>query len=182
VSLRQATEKKKSAASQGLPYKAWPRPVFFQSSRSKCQRLGQPLLKFSELFSVVRFDLPKFNVQPRLCFMKPLRILVVEDEPLVAMNLIEMVSEFVTATVVVEPSVAASKDALSQAVDFAFLDVQVTNGKTFEVAHMLERKRVPFVFVSGSPQDQLPSDLRTVPFVSKPVSPAQIERVLQALP
>jgi CheY-like chemotaxis protein len=114
--------------------------------------------------------------------MKPLRILIVEDEPLLATNLKEMVSEFVAATVVVEPSVAATKEALRQAVDFAFLDVQVTNGKTFEVAHMLERKSVPFVFVSGSPQDQLPSDLRTVPFVSKPVSPAQIERVLQALP
>ena len=113
--------------------------------------------------------------------MKPLRILIVEDEPLLAMNLKEMVDEFVTANVVAEPSVAATKTALRKAVDFAFLDIQVTNGETFEIAHMLERKNVPFVFVSGSPQDQLPFDLRTVPFVSKPFFPAQIERVLQAL-
>jgi CheY-like chemotaxis protein len=113
--------------------------------------------------------------------MKPLRILIVEDEPLVAMNLKEMVDELVTATVVIEPSVAATKEALRKAVDFAFLDVQVTNGETFEIAHILERKSVPFVFVSGSPQDQLPSDLRTVPFISKPLFPAQVERVLQAL-
>ena len=115
--------------------------------------------------------------------MKPPRILIVEDEPWIAMNLEEMVAEFVTATVVVKPSVAATKNALQEqeAVDFAFLDVEVTNGKTFEVANMLERKSVPFVFVSGSPQDQLPSDLRPVPFVSKPFSPAQIERVLQIL-
>jgi CheY-like chemotaxis protein len=113
--------------------------------------------------------------------MKP-RILIVEDEPLVAMILQEMVDECVTATVVVEPSVADTKKALREHVDFAFLDVQVTNGETFEIAHMLERKRVPFVFVSGSPQNQLPSDLHTVPFVSKPFSSAQIERVLRALP
>jgi CheY-like chemotaxis protein len=113
--------------------------------------------------------------------MKPLRILIVEDEPLIAMNLKEMVDEFVTATVVVEPSVAASEEALRKALDFAFLDVQVTNGKTYEIAHMLERKNVPFVFVSSSPQNQLPSDLRTVPFLSKPIFPAQVERVLQAL-
>jgi CheY-like chemotaxis protein len=113
--------------------------------------------------------------------MKPLRILIVEDEPLIAMNLKEMVDECVTATVVVEPSVAATKKALREAVDFAFLDVQVTNGRTFEVAHMLERKSVPFVFISGSPQDQLPSDLRAAPFLSKPFFPAQIERALQAL-
>ena len=113
--------------------------------------------------------------------MKP-RILIVEDEPLIAMTLQAMVDECVTATVVVEPSVAATEKALREPLDFAFLDVPVTNGKTYEIAHMLERKRVPFVFVSASPQNQLPSDLQTVPFVSKPFSSAQIERVLQALP
>jgi CheY-like chemotaxis protein len=112
--------------------------------------------------------------------MKP-RILLVEDEPLLAMNLKEMVDECVTATVVVEPSVAAAKKALREPVDFAFLDVQVTNGKTYEIAHMLERKSVPFVFVSASPQNQLPSDLQTVPFVLKPFLSAQIERVLHTL-
>jgi CheY-like chemotaxis protein len=113
--------------------------------------------------------------------MKTFRILIVEDESLVAMSLKDMVDEFLMATVVVEPSVAGTKNALRESVDFAFLDVQVTNGKTFEIAHMLERKSVPFVFVSGSPQDQLPSDLHTVPFISKPFFPAQIERALQVL-
>ena len=72
-------------------------------------------------------------------------------------------------------------EILHEALDFAFLDVDVTNGKTFEVAQILERKRVPFVFISGSPQEQLPSDLRSVPFIHKPFYPAQIERVLQAV-
>jgi hypothetical protein len=61
-----------------------------------------------------------------------------------------------------------------------FLASDVINGKT-EVAQILERKRVPFVFISGSPQEQLPSDLRSVPFIPKPFYPAQIERVLQAV-
>ena len=55
------------------------------------------------------------------------------------------------------------------------------NGKTFEIAQILERKRVPFVFISGSPQEQLPSELRGVPFIPKPFRPAQIERILQAI-
>jgi two-component SAPR family response regulator len=70
---------------------------------------------------------------------------------------------------------------LHEALDFAFLDVNVTDGKTFEVAQILERKRVPFAFISGSSQEQLPSDLRGVPFIPKPCYPAQIERVLQAI-
>jgi CheY-like chemotaxis protein len=76
--------------------------------------------------------------------MKTVRILIVEDEPLVAMYLELLVTEVVTATVAVEASVAAAKKDLHGALDFAFLDVDVTNGKTFEVAQILERKNVPF--------------------------------------
>jgi hypothetical protein len=71
------------------------------------------------------------------------------------MDLEMMVTEIVTAAVVVEASVAATKKVLHETLDFAFLDVDVTNGKTFEVAQILERKRVTFVFISGSPQEQL---------------------------
>ena len=113
--------------------------------------------------------------------MKTLRILIVEDEPLVAADLEMMVTEIVPATVVVEASVAATKKVLHEALDFAFLDVDVTNGKTFEIAQVLEHKHVPFVFVSASPQEQLPSALRTAPFLPKPFYPAQIERALRAV-
>jgi CheY-like chemotaxis protein len=113
--------------------------------------------------------------------MKTLLILIVEDEPWIALDLEILVTDIVTATVVVEPSIAATKKVLHEALDFAFLDVDVTNGKTFEVAQILERKNVPFAFVSGSPQDELPSDLRSVPFIPKPFDPAQIEHVLQAV-
>ena len=113
--------------------------------------------------------------------MKILHILIVEDEPLIAMDLEMIIIEIVTATVVVERSVADTKKGLDEAFDFAFLDVDVTNGKTFEIANILERKHVPFVFVSGSPQEELPSDLRSVPFIPKPFHAAQIESALEAV-
>ena len=81
----------------------------------------------------------------------------------------------------VEGSVAATKKVLHEALDFAFLDVDVTNGKTFEIAEILERKHVPFAFVSGSPQDQLPFELRSVPFIPKPFYAAHIEHALEAI-
>ena len=34
--------------------------------------------------------------------------------------------------------------------DFAFVDIEVTDGQTFEIALELQRNEVPFVFVSGS--------------------------------
>jgi hypothetical protein len=73
------------------------------------------------------------------------------------------------------------KKTLYEAVDFAFLDVDVTNGKTFELAYILEQKGVLFVLVSGSPQRDLPPELRGVPFIPKPFSRMQIEGVLQPL-
>jgi DNA-binding LytR/AlgR family response regulator len=99
----------------------------------------------------------------------PFRILIVEDEPLVAADLEAIVTEIVSAIIIIEASVAATKKVLHEAVDFAFLDVDVTNGKTFEIAQSLERKRVPFVFITGSPQEVLPAELRTAPFIPKPI-------------
>jgi DNA-binding LytR/AlgR family response regulator len=113
--------------------------------------------------------------------MKILHILIVEDEPWIALDLEAIIIEFVTATVVIEGSVAETKKVLDEALDFAFLDVDVTNGKTFEIANILERKRVPFVFVSGSPQNDLPIELRGFPFIPKPFDAAQIECALQAV-
>lgn len=47
----------------------------------------------------------------------------------------------VSAAILVEVSVAATKKVLHQDdLDFAFLDVDVTNGKTFELAQILGRK------------------------------------------
>jgi DNA-binding response OmpR family regulator len=108
-------------------------------------------------------------------------VLIVEDEPWIAMDLETIVIELVTATVVVEGSIAATKEVLHEALDFAFLDVVVTDGKTLEIARILEHKHVPFVFVSGAPQDQLPFELRGVPFIPKPFHSAQIESALQAV-
>jgi DNA-binding LytR/AlgR family response regulator len=111
--------------------------------------------------------------------MKTLRVLIVEDEPIVAMDLETIVTETVAAAVVIKASVAGAKKVLDGPVDFAFLDVDVTNGKTFEVAQILGRKHVPFVFVSSSSQEHLPVDLRSAPFIAKPFDRAQIVRALK---
>ena len=78
--------------------------------------------------------------------MRTLHILIVEDEPLIAMDLEMMVTEIVTAAVVVEASVAATKKLLHEALDFAFLDVDVTNGKTFETDSRTQACAVCFYF------------------------------------
>ena len=108
--------------------------------------------------------------------MKILRILIVESEMSLAMDLEMMIQEIASATFVTEASVGAAKKVLHEDLDFAFLDVDVTKGKTFEIAEILERKHVPYAFISASRQDQLPLELRRAPFIPKPFYAAQIEQ------
>lgn len=112
--------------------------------------------------------------------MTAMRILIVEDEPFIAMDLEIAVAEIVPAVIVVKRSVASTKEVLHGRIDFAFLDIDVTNGKTYEVAHFLREKQVPFVFVSASSPSALPPELRLVPFIPKPFDRTHIERVLKA--
>jgi DNA-binding LytR/AlgR family response regulator len=107
------------------------------------------------------------------------RVLIVEDEPLVAMDLELTVKEIIAAEIVVAPSVSRARQAMAEPLDFAFLDIEVTDGKTFEIALELRRNEVPFVFVSGARPEAVPPDLRGAPFIPKPFERHLIARALR---
>jgi DNA-binding LytR/AlgR family response regulator len=110
--------------------------------------------------------------------MKKLRVLIVEDEILVVIDLEAIIAEISPAIIIVKTSVASTKRVLNDPFDFAFLDVDVTNGKTYELAQALGKKGVPFVFVSASSPEHLPEELRVVPFIPKPYRRSQIKQAL----
>ena len=73
------------------------------------------------------------------------------------------------------PRFRRARQAMAAALDFAFLDIEVTDGKTFEIARELRRRfGAPFVFVSGARPDRPPPDLRSAPFISKPFNSASV--------
>ena len=104
------------------------------------------------------------------------RVLIVEDEPLVAMDLESIVLGVIAADVVVVASVSGARQAMAAPLDFALLDIEVTDGRTFEIARELQRNGAAFVFISGARPEALPPDLRGAPFISKPFDRRQIER------
>jgi DNA-binding LytR/AlgR family response regulator len=114
--------------------------------------------------------------------MNKLRVLVVEDEIVTAMELEATIIEITAATVIIKTSVASTMKVLQETFDFVFLDIEVTNGKTFEVAQILGRKRIPFAFVSGSSPEHLPHELRVVPFIPKPFRRSEIKQALLSAP
>ena len=110
--------------------------------------------------------------------MSDYRVLIVEDDPLVSSHLESIVMQTIETDVVVGASVAEAEAALSDHVDFAFLDVDVLDGTTYAFAAALSASGVPFAFVSASNRDEVPVALRGVPFVAKPYTTVDIVGLL----
>lgn len=113
--------------------------------------------------------------------MRRQRVLIVEDDPVVALDLEAIVTGVADAEVAVAHSVKAAQRAIGTAAfDAAFLDIDVLDGKTFEVARSLAALGIPFAFVSGARRDEVPAPLRQAPFLPKPYDPVDIEKTFLA--
>lgn len=78
------------------------------------------------------------------------RILVLEDEPLVAMLLEEMLLDFGCEVIGPAYSIAQAVPlALEQPLDAAVLDINVNGEMSHSVAAILHSRGVPFVFATG---------------------------------
>lgn len=79
-----------------------------------------------------------------------LRALLVEDEPLIALMIEDMLEDI---GVVVSRSAATLGEALTAAeeaeVDFALLDINLKGEQSFPAADVLRKRGKPFLFVTG---------------------------------
>lgn len=108
--------------------------------------------------------------------MSDIRILIVEDDPFIAMDIESAVADQLGdgAELIVVGSVSQARRASATKLSCALLDIDVEGGKTFEVAVRLLENGTPFAFVSGSSPGDLPEELRTVRFLRKPFSTNEI--------
>jgi len=107
-----------------------------------------------------------------------LRVLLVEDENLVALLLEDMLAELGHS--VVGP-VARLKKAVemaqSEAIDLAILDVNINGEEAYPIAEVLEARGIPFIFSTGYGKSSLPARYRDRPTLAKPFQ----QRTLQEL-
>jgi DNA-binding NtrC family response regulator len=108
---------------------------------------------------------------------------MVEDNPWVGHVLQDLITDAAEAEITVMRSVESAKKELTKSeFDFAFLDVNVTNGKTYEIAASLMSRDIPFAFMSGFvSRHEVPENLRDAPFLAKPYRPAQIKSILSSV-
>lgn len=107
------------------------------------------------------------------------RILVVEDETMIAM----MVEDFLTDLGWDVVALAGSIDsALAMAreadIDAAVLDVNLHGKESFDAADILDKRHILFVFASGYGADGVCRRFRDVPVVTKPFHRDELERAL----
>ena len=109
------------------------------------------------------------------------KILLVEDEELVALELSAELSRLGWAIVGPAATLAEAQALLSKHVDAAVLDVNLRGHPIYPVAEQLEKLHVPFVFCTGyemvDPEGRFPN----VPVIRKPARPAAISAALSDL-
>jgi DNA-binding response OmpR family regulator len=107
------------------------------------------------------------------------RVLVLEDEPIIAM-LIEQMLEDAGAEVDGHATLASAEAALDgPRHDMAILDVNIHNETSYALAARLAELRVPVIFASGYGSGAHPQEFGKVPTVGKPYDLAEIAAALQ---
>ena len=112
--------------------------------------------------------------------LKGRRILVVEDESLVAMLLETILDDLGCETVGPVSSVAEALDVVAARddLDGGLLDVNVAGVEVFPVAASLEARGLPFVFSTGYGEGGLPDEWKGRITLQKPFTEAAVEDAL----
>ena len=122
------------------------------------------------------------SMRARMSPLAGLRLLVVEDETLIAMMLEDMLADLgitVVGPVGSVPAALALVAAEGDALDGAVLDVNLGTAKAYPIADALTARGVPAVFLTGYGPAGIDARYSGVPVLTKPVEATRLERVLE---
>lgn len=111
------------------------------------------------------------------------RILIVEDEPLIAMMLEDFLAEGGMDVAGISDSVESALAVAGEgAIDGAILDVNLSGGeKSWPVARALADGGIPFVFATGGGDGSIEEEFRDRPTISKPYTLDNVTSAVDAL-
>jgi DNA-binding response OmpR family regulator len=111
------------------------------------------------------------------------QILIVEDEPLIAMMLEDFLDILERGVAGSVDSVGAALDRIGEGgIDAAILDLNLRGGeKSTPVAEALAAAGVPFVFATGGSDDSVDERFRDRPVLQKPFTMDGVAKALAAL-
>ena len=109
------------------------------------------------------------------------RVLLVEDDGLVAMSIEDMLGDLGCTVSAQAGSLAEALDkARAGGFEVALLDVSLNGKQVFPVAEYLSQQGIPFAFASGYGRAGLPEGFRNRPVVPKPYEIEELSAALTA--
>ncbi len=113
--------------------------------------------------------------------LQGVRVLLVEDEALVAMLMEDMLTDHGCSIVATAPRLdeaLAHAEDLALQFDVAVLDLNLAGESTFAVASALENRNIPFAFATGYGAGGLPPEWRGRPTLQKPFTAGDVVSAL----
>ncbi|MGE5563477.1 MAG: response regulator [Bacillota bacterium] len=111
-----------------------------------------------------------------------IRVLVVEDEAIIALAIEDMLIELGCQIVGPALSVdAAARLASGEALDAAVLDINLRGETSRPVAEILRGRDVPFCFSTGYESADVPDGFESVPLLRKPYTSDSLGAMLRML-
>jgi CheY-like chemotaxis protein len=109
-------------------------------------------------------------------------VLIVEDDPIIALDVEDTILGFGVKAVRIAGNVAQALDLIAdRAPDFALLDVGLIREKSFAIAARLDELKVPFVFLIGYGADlRLAAAFADRPRLPKTYSPDALKALLRS--
>lgn len=114
----------------------------------------------------------------------PARILIVEDNYLIAEEVRDLVRRFGYSVAGAAPSVADGLEILEgEQIDGAVLDIDLGGHTSFRLCRALKDRGIPFAFLSGysARNSTVPSEFSANLYLDKPVDPRQFKLALNAM-
>jgi CheY-like chemotaxis protein len=153
------------------PAEALRRPRQRLSQINSNQPLSNPGPTIGEIMERAPPGMPAF----------PDDVLLVEDDPIIALDFEDTILGLGVKTVRTAASVAKALQMIAdRAPDFALLDVGLVHEKSFAIAERLDALNIPFVFVTGYAAGVgVPSVFSDRPLLPKPCSTDALEAELK---
>ena len=110
------------------------------------------------------------------------KVLVVDDEPLIAMLLADWLEEQGVEVIGPAHTVAQAMALIEEGkVDAAVLDVSLAEGKSYAAADLLASKGIPFAFATGHGAEGIDPRFKDIQIISKPFNFDGVQKMLAAL-
>ncbi|WP_106640560.1 response regulator [Allosphingosinicella vermicomposti] len=111
------------------------------------------------------------------------KVLIVEDEMLVAMNIEDMLTDIGYEVAGIANRLDAGIDLARTAnFDIAMLDVNLAGDLSFPIADILEERGIPYLFATGYGRKGVKEDYGAAPVLQKPFRARDLEEAIRILP